>query len=70
MIALIAIVAPIIAIGSAIRNCYCCLASAAVVVAKIALIIGGIVGVIMGATLYSNGCVVVKTHKRLSKKGK
>ena len=49
-IALIGIVGPIIAIGSAIGTVIGAIAGAAVIVAKIALIIGGIVLAIKGAT--------------------
>ena len=49
-IALIGIVGPIIAIGSAIGGVIAAIAGAAVLVAKIALIIGGIILAIKGAT--------------------
>ena len=49
-IALIGIIGPIIAVGSAIGTVIAAVAGAAVIVAKIALIIGGIVLAIKGAT--------------------
>ena len=49
-IALIGIIGPIVAIGSAIASVVGAIAAAAVIVAKIALIIGGIVLLIKGAT--------------------
>jgi len=49
-IALIGIIGPIIAIGSAIGGVIAAIAGAAVIVAKIALIIGGIILAIKGAT--------------------
>lgn len=49
-IALIGIIAPIVAIGSAIGAVIAAIAGAAVLVAKIALIIGGIILAIKGAT--------------------
>ena len=50
MIAAIAIVGPIIAIGSAIAGVVSAIASVAVVVAKIAAAVALVVGVIMGAS--------------------
>jgi len=50
VIAAIAIVGPIIAIGSAIAGVVAAIASVAVVVAKIALAVAAVVGVIMGAS--------------------
>ena len=49
-IALIGIIGPIVAIGSAIGGVIAAIAGAAVIVAKIALIIGGIILAIKGAT--------------------
>ena len=49
-VALIGIIAPIIAVGSAIGTVIAAVAGAAVIVAKIALVIGGIILAIKGAT--------------------